>query len=277
MKNMEPEEMKSTERYGNGWERPRHNRNGRIMGGLLLVVLGLVLLAYNLNTIFLPRWLFSWPVFLIALGLFVGARHSFRKSGWIVLVLIGFIFLADDLLPGFSLREYFWPILIIGIGLWVMLKPRRDYYPTQFNRKVNTQGTPEFTAGTAADNYSGGTEDGYNTSTEDYVDATTIFGGTKKNIISKNFKGGEIVSVFGGTEINLTQADMQHPVVIETTQIFGGTTLIVPPHWEVKSEVTAIMGGVSDKRPVMAQSYEPNKVLVVKGMALFGGLNLASY
>lgn len=268
--------MKPTEKYGNGWENPRRRRNSRATGGLLLVVLGLVLLAFKLNLIFLPHWSFSWPVLLIVLGLFVGVRHSFRKSGWIVLVLIGSIFLADDLLPGFALRVYFWPILIIGIGLWIMLKPRREYYPGQFGGRLRTPDKPDFATPSSTDNYSSAGSNSH-TSTEDYVDATTIFGGTKRSIISKDFKGGEIVSVFGGTELNLTQADIQHPVVLETTQIFGGTSLIVPAHWEVKSEVTAIMGGVDDKRPVMPHGYEPGKVLIIKGLTLFGGLNIKSY
>jgi hypothetical protein len=155
------------------------------------------------------------------------------------------------------------------MGLWVMLKPRRNYYPRRYRRGMGPQPTGRVEPVVPGE---------ASASTEDYIDSTTIFGGTKKNIISKNFKGGEVISVFGGTELNLTQADIQHPIVIDTTQIFGGTTLIVPAHWDVKSEVTAIMGGVDDKRPIMPHSsYDPNKVLVIKGTTLFGGLNIKSY
>jgi hypothetical protein len=113
---------------------------------------------------------------------------------------------------------------------------------------------------------------------EDHIDSTAVLGGIKKNIVSKNFKGGEVVSVFGGTELNLMQADIQHPIVLEATQIFGGTSLIIPPHWQVKSdEMVAILGGIDDKRPVMLQGYDPNKVLILKGTTLFGGLSIKSY
>ncbi len=251
-----------------GLENRRSSNSGRVLGGLLLIVVGLVLLAAKLHTIFLPHWLFTWPVFLIVLGLFVGMRHSFRRPGWLVLVLVGTVFLLDDLMPGFSVRAYFWPILIIVMGLWMILRPRQGRYPRRFRRGA---GAPP--AARAENIFCG--ED--STSTEDYIDCTTIFGGTKKNVISKNFKGGEVVSVFGGTELNMMQADIQHPVVIDTTQVFGGTSIIVPPHWEVKSEVTAILGGVDDKRPVMPHSYEPNKVLILKGTTLFGGLSIKSY
>jgi len=269
--------MKSTEKYGNGWERPRRKRTSRVSGGLLLVVLGLVLLASKMNVLFLPYWVFSWQMFLIVLGLFIGFRHGFRKPGWLVLLLVGSYFLLNDFFEAtFNLHLYFWPILIISIGLWIMLKPRREYYPGQFGGRLRTPVQPDLATPSSTDNYSTADSNSH-ISTEDYVDATTIFGGTKRSIISKDFKGGEIVSIFGGTELNLTQADIQHPVVLETTQIFGGTSLIVPAHWEVKSEVTAIMGGVDDKRLVLPHGYEPGKVLIIKGLTLFGGLNIKSY
>lgn len=241
------------------------------MAGLLLIGAGLVVLAAKLNIFFLPGWVFSWQVFLIVLGLFIGFRHNFRKPAWLVLVLIGAFFLINDLVTGFNMRFYFWPILLIGIGLWVMLKPRRRY--DNFGHGPAPSG-----AAYASTNADTGAPEAETYSTEEVIDATAILGGVKKNIISKNFRGGEVVSVFGGSELNLSQADLQRPAVLETTQIFGGTTLIVPPHWHVVSEVAAILGGVDDKRPVMpGASYDQNKVLILKGTALFGGLSIKSY
>jgi hypothetical protein len=107
-----------------------------------------------------------------------------------------------------------------------------------------------------------------------------VFGGVKKNIISKNFRGGETVTIFGGTEINLTQADVNGGVVLDLTQIFGGTKLIVPPHWRIQSkDMVAIFGGVDDKRPLLsnASTEETNKVLILKGTCIFGGIDIRSY
>ncbi|TPE45344.1 LiaF transmembrane domain-containing protein [Pontibacter mangrovi] len=260
--------------FGNNWPERRGGTGGKVMAGLLLITVGVVILASKLNIFFLPGWVFSWQMLLIVLGLFIGFRHNFRKSGWLVMVLIGTVFLVNDLVAGFNLRIYFWPILLIGIGLWVMLKPRHRY-----DRRVNPNSPrPAEPAGDYTYNDSApGAEEEPVYSAEDIVDATAILGGIKKHIISKNFQGGEVVSVFGGTELNLTQADIQHPVVLEATQIFGGTTLIIPPHWQVKSEMVAILGGVEDKRPVLPDGYDPNKVLILKGTTLFGGLNIKSY
>jgi hypothetical protein len=113
----------------------------------------------------------------------------------------------------------------------------------------------------------------------DYIDSVTIFGGVKKNIFSKTFRGGELVTIFGGTDINLTQADVPHPIILDITQIFGGAKLIVPPHWTIKSEdIVNIFGAVEDKRPIMPENnYDPNKVLILKGTNIFGGIDIKSY
>ncbi|MEJ7677198.1 MAG: LiaF domain-containing protein [Segetibacter sp.] len=81
----------------------------------------------------------------------------------------------------------------------------------------------------------------------------------------------------GGAEINLTQADIQDRAVIEATQIFGGTKIIVPPHWNVKSEVIAVFGGIDDKRPMQAGNLNPEKTLVLRGISVFGGIDIRSY
>ncbi|MEJ8801246.1 LiaF transmembrane domain-containing protein [Pontibacter sp. H249] len=263
--------------YGGNWENPQRG-GGKVMAGLLLVIIGLVILATKLDYFFLPRWVFSWQMFLIVLGLFIGFKDNFRKPSWLVLIIIGTVFLISDLVPGINLRFYFWPILLIGIGLWVMLKPKRQrsYFipPAQPQQPLN-----DYTTETPAANYQDESFNvfGSDESTEDYVDATAVFGGVKKNIISKNFRGGEVVSIFGGTELNMSQADLQQPAVLEATQIFGGTTLVVPAHWEVKSEAVAILGGIDDKRPIMPGGYDPNKVLIIKGTSLFGGLQIKSF
>ena len=95
-------------------------------------------------------------------------------------------------------------------------------------------------------------------------------------MLSKNFKGGDVVAFMGGTEINLTQADFNGRVMIDTFNMFGGTKLIIPADWEVQSDIVAIFGGVDDKRPP-ATNAVPNKVLHLDGTCIFGGLEIKSY
>jgi hypothetical protein len=111
---------------------------------------------------------------------------------------------------------------------------------------------------------------------DDFIDSTSIFGGAKKNIISKNFRGGDLVNIFGGTELDLSRADFNGTAEIELTTIFGGTKLIVPSNWDVRSEAVTLFGGLEDKRN-MSTSENPTKTLVLKGTVIFGGIELKSY
>ena len=99
----------------------------------------------------------------------------------------------------------------------------------------------------------------------------------KKNIISKNFKGGEIVSILGGTELDLSQADMKEEAILEITTILGGTKLIIPSNWDIKSEAVTIFGGIDDKRKMHTITEAVEKTLILKGTVLFGGIEIKSY
>ncbi len=227
--------------------------SGRVLGGLVLILFGSLLLAHEMGVYF-PRWFFSWEMLLIAFGLFMGARHSFRSWGWLVPILIGGAFLADDWFPELGFRHFIWPAIIIGIGLVMILRPR--------STKKNWEGLQ------------GPVSNG--TSADDILDTVTIFGGTKKVIISKSFRGGDVVNFFGGTDLNLSQADINGVVVLDLTQVFGGTKLIVPSNWKIQSEIVAIFGGLDDKRKDIGEP-DPNKVLVLKGTCIFGGIDIKSY
>jgi hypothetical protein len=113
-------------------------------------------------------------------------------------------------------------------------------------------------------------------SSEDFIDATTILGGIHKNILSKNFKGGDITIFMGGAEINLSQADIQGTACLDITQIMGGTKIIIPPHWEVRSQLTSIFGNIEDKRTNIGNT-DPNKVLIIDGSSVFGGIEIRNY
>jgi hypothetical protein len=52
----------------------------------------------------------------------------------------------------------------------------------------------------------------------------------------------------------------------------------VPANWNVQSDIVTILGGVEDKRPMMAPgSSANNKVLILKGACVFGGVDIRSY
>jgi predicted membrane protein len=241
--------------------------------GLVLVIIGGALLTQKMG-IDTPPWLFTWPMILVLVGLITGFKHGFRNPAWLILIGVGVFFLADDFIPDLRFRHYFWPVMIIGLGLLFMLRPKKKWhYPKEMDKwgDIPAPGTagPQ-TGNTSTDAYR-------EMPPEDMLDSVSIFGGVKKVVTSKNFKGGDIVCFMGGAEINLSQADIQGPATIELFQAFGGTKLVVPPHWEVKSEAIAIFAGIEDKRPPQPGVFDPTKVLILKGTTIFGGIEIKSY
>lgn len=250
---------------------------GRIIGGLFLVGIGAVLFLKQFNFP-MPYWLFRWPVMLIIIGLFIGLRHGFRGAGWIILVVIGSIFLIDSINPDYDLRKFTAPAVIVAIGLVMILRPKKVsnrelYYDNRDNSNLaELQEQPAF-----QQSYDSSSRGGTYSSKEDYIDSVAIFGSVRKVIVSKDFRGGDMVSIFGGNELDLSQADINGTVAMDVTQIMGGTKLVVPSHWDVKSEMVAFFGGIEDKRRLQPGTSSPDKCLILKGTSIFGGIEIRNY
>lgn len=252
-------------------QNPIQQSNNRITG-LFLLIGGGALLAYKMGAP-IPSWLFSWPVLLIVIGLLIAIKHRFRNNAGLIMIVIGSIFLMEHVVPNLNLHEFIWPAVIIGIGLLFIFRPHhRTFRPNQ----KGVQNISAFADDYDDRNY---TTANVNTNSTDgeFIDATSIFGGVKKKILSKNFQGGDITCFMGGAEFDLTQSDIQKPVVVDVTQVFGGTKLLVPANWDVKSEVVAVFSGVEDKRPVLGTAVDPNKILIIRGTSIFAGIEIKSY
>jgi cell wall-active antibiotic response 4TMS protein YvqF len=119
---------------------------------------------------------------------------------------------------------------------------------------------------------------------EPRLNMVNIFWGGRRRFVTRNFLGGEVVSIFGGFEVDLTEADMQGPATyVEIVTIFGGGEIRVPANWEVVLENVGIFGGASDRTrhpeppPPPAPGAAPGpapKRLIIKGVSIFGGLNV---
>jgi len=230
--------------------------------------------------------MWSWAVLLIAMGLFIGIRHNFRSPAWFIMMVVGGVVLikSDEFaryFPGLNVN-HIWPLALIILGLFFILRPHRrhrylhDYVNDKVDSKIAETNTTHGEPGDAKVNPASD-QAAQSIWSEDFIDSTSIFGGVKKNIISKNFKGGDITNIMGGSEIDLTQADIKGTVRIDLTQVFGGTKLIVPSNWQVKAQMAAIFGGVEDKRSIQNTSLDPNKILILDGTSIFGGIEIRSY
>lgn len=278
--------------------RIRRGPGGRILVPVGLVCVGGVLLARQFGMP-MPDWMFSWQFLLIVIGIFSGLAHAFRGPGWLIMILIGSFFLMDQLIPGLDIHRFIWPAVIIVVGLVMLIRPKKPHWMEhdwhrkweqrdidKWQRRRQRRGYPgtgtypgdpsDASTGSSIGSASGMGYSSKSFSSEDFIDATTILGGIHKNILSKNFKGGDITIFMGGAEINLSQADIQGTASLDITQIMGGTKIIVPPHWEVRSQLTSVFGNIEDKRTNTGFT-DPNKVLIIDGSSVFGGIEIRNY
>ena len=241
--NIKKEEGAQDENMWNTIE--KSHRRGKIMGGLLVVTAGSLFLARELGTE-IPFWVFTWKMLLIGLGLIIAVKHKFMHPGWIILIGVGGVFLLSDIYPDMNIKPVLWPVLIIIIGLAIIFKPRRKKNFGRYRR--HWKKWEERHNKYHRHHYS----DFYNKeelSSDDTIESTALMAGVKRSILTKNFKGGEITNVFGGSELNMSQADFEGEVKLEITQVFGGTKLIVPANWEIRSEQSVtVFGSIEDKR-----------------------------
>jgi hypothetical protein len=101
---------------------PTPSHNGRTIAGIIILIIGGILLIQQFNLFFIPDWLFSWPMWMIAYGLYMGGKYNFKKAIWIWLVVMGGAFLLTENID--NAENVVWPITIIGVGTWMVLKNR---------------------------------------------------------------------------------------------------------------------------------------------------------
>ena len=276
----DPDRPDQTDRTSRRDRLRRSGTSGRISSGLFLLLVGGLLLVDQMG-VPLPDWLFSWPVLLITLGTFVGFRHNFRGGAWGIMILVGGFFLLQEHFPQYPVKRFLWPAALILVGISIIFAPRRARWRGRWQDSMDPKrGWGDW--GSDRQNWKrrynrqnfSNTRETY--SSEDFIDSTAIFGGVHRKIVSKNFKGGDVTSIMGGTELDLTQADFTGTVRLAITQVMGGTKIIVPPHWEVRSEGTTVFAGFEDKRQQTAVQ-NPDKVLILENTSIFGGVELKNY
>ncbi len=239
----------------------------RVIVGLVLIILGGLFFLNNYGFYLIPEGFLTWEYFFILVGVFflVLSRNK----------IAGLVFLCIGL---FNLFPELWPLVFVFVGLYIILgrNSRRRYdkrvhYERYFRHggRGRTYSSAEF-----VDQNQPAVENAdADVNSNDLLESINIFGGGSKIINSDNFKGGSIVSIFGGSEINLNNcklADGEN--ILEVVAVFGGTTLIVPNDWKVNLDVLPLFGGFSDKRiKDPNKTFQEGRSLTIKGIVLFGG------
>lgn len=221
----------------------------KLIFGVSLIVIGVAYTLDRLGYVDASQLVRFWPALLIfaGIGKLVDPGSSSSRFSGALLTGVGALFLADNLdLLRVDFDDLF-PLALVAIGLrlvWLGLWPRRS--PATETESVST------------------------------IDGMVVLGGDKRNSNSADFRGGDLVAVMGGIDVDLTRARIANgPAVIDVFAFWGGIDIRVPEDWSVTVRGIPLLGGFDDKtnRGPLAGAA-PRQELIVKGLAIMGGIDV---
>lgn len=214
--------------------------------GLAVILIGVLLLLDRLGIFYAERVLRFWPLLLIAAGIAIVVQYR-SASGrfWgAVLILAGVIDQFETL--GYHRLGWatLWPVFVIAVGLLLLW------------RRIESPLRGPFLASLSR------------------ADSVNIFGAGEQQLNTRDFKGGEMVAVFGGFKTDLTRAEMvgsEATLVIKV--VFGTGEILVPATWAVTARGVGIFGAFEDKSRYV-QPTPAQKHLIVTGAAILGQVTI---
>lgn len=215
----------------------------------------------------------------------------------VVLVLLGVLFLLDQLglgriLGGQSLIGYFWPLIIVGIGILFLVRGGLTpgiifvtfgllFIASQFfGWSIWGNWWPIVLIAIGVAILLGKTtENVFSNAVSGTTEANTlndflIFWGSEKRIVSKAFHGGKITCMFGGEKIDLREAAIaKDGAKLEVYCAFGGVEIIAPVDMNVEVAGNGVLGAVENKAVHNTEANNKPKLLIVGNVA-FGGIEV---
>jgi len=183
---------------------------GRIYFGTLIVAVGVILLMDNADMLdagdVFGTW---WPAAVIVAGLLMLISNPVHWVAATIVTAIGAAFLLSTLDIA-DVSDFLWPAVIVVIGLVVIFGRGSRRSPAELGDEVNS---------------------------------FNIFSGSELASHSKEFSGGSVSTVFGGAEIDLTDALPAPDAQLDCFTAFGGIEVIVPSGWHVTIGGLPLFGG----------------------------------
>ena len=103
----------------------------------------------------------------------------------------------------------------------------------------------------------------------------TLFGSSKHKETESQFSQGAVVTLFGSTELDLSEAELAYDqVILNVINALGETSLIVPMDWAIESTLVTVFGESSG---MGHKPQEPTRRLKIQGLCFFGEVRIMRY
>lgn len=227
----------------------------QIVLGLIIIAVGVIFTLDNLDMIYARDYLRYWPALLIVYGVVRILQPQSRggKFWGVVLVFVGSAMLIDRMDIFYFRLWDFWPLLLVALGAMMIL---RTGYRRRGDNAVIVGGEQASDSGSI-------------------VNASAFLGGSRRNVHTADFRGGELTAVMGGCDIDLRNASIANsPAVLDVFAFWGGIEIKVPQAWTVSFEGTPILGGYDDK--TFRQTADAGQRLIIRGTIVMGGVEVGN-
>ena len=212
--------------------------------GIILILLGVYFIVkmlcpgFDINI----NWNIIWPIILMFLGIEGIIRTKKLDLFNVILTLIGVIYLLSGLkIIGNINGKFVIAIILIGAGISFILS-------SLGKKKVKKISKDKMI------NYNG------------------IFSDVKEVISSKDFKGANCYSIFGGIKLDLKNTSLKDDTVINCYAVFGGIDLIMPDDVNIIIHSSSLFGGVNNK--TSNKNSDNKKTIYINVTAIFGDVDV---
>ncbi len=211
--------------------------------GIVLVLFGVCwggdavgLWDFNL---FFDGW---WSLIFIILPVYGMMRHGVKWFD-IAVLLFGIVALLSSvgIIDWEKIRLLFFPALVILIGLSVIFSIFKRKPSESFEREAASKINATFTS-------------------------------NHRHFDGQVYEGGHVDAEFGGVELDLRNAVIDHDITMNVSAVFGDVKIWFPPNVHVIVDNSSVFGGVKNK--VRENNALNVPVVRIRCCAVFGGIEL---
>lgn len=227
--------------------------SSNIIWGIVLIIIGIILALNSFGITDIDVFFKGWWTLFIIIPCFIGLfDHNEDKTGNIIGLIIGVLLLlsSQEIIDYALVWKLFFPIILIAIGLSFIFK---NTIGNSINNKIKEINSKN------------------NKNNKDNKEYISTFSSQKIDFTKEEFKGCSMSAIFGGIDLDLTDAIIKEDVVINANSIFGGIDIRAPKDVNVKVNSTSIFGGVDNN----TKNKDDNKFTIyINATCLFGGTEI---